>query len=724
MKFGLSLIVVGLMLFALFAPGSAYAVVPAFSHTNLDVLPVDPGNDGPNRDPFEDYPDWIFYDDGDGQLYLNGPNDFWSKVTFTVNTPFQLQAIAVLPYNPRNNFDDPMAVRVYAEGRNHQLGDLLLDLEVESVNGLQGQEPWNYIDLEENQYIEFEEGANFTIMYQVPGGPANGNGYWNYIDGQNNASRSSYTTTNPPPANHGSWTAMPGDLLIRAGGEYLEDFFDLELVTLWNEEQTWLLTPGMESTFVVKVANLGNDVELFVINFQMQNADGENVWQHQVMWEEQGGIANDDTIDVVCDEAFEAPDELGSYSLTTFIEVEGDADDWNNQGFLEQIVFDPENAPDTWIGYVDDTYENLINYGTGTHMTAAFHHPGEAFESRLTMEEFRFWAESANGRQIDVDVAVAVLDLEARRLTTVWQGAVETTGEVEGEWIDVQVRYENEEGVSIGPGQAFMATFVMADSLNMPMDGTDPIAGTNFEMPWAMLQSYDDGGNYSFANIGDFPIQAKLIPSVAPPPGKSLKLVPEILEFGYELELNTEYTIEALLISEGAEAVNITQIRVSPGAANYVTVNPNRNITIESQDTVVVTVTFQTAQEIEIDHTILIQNDTDVINIYWTVRASTYPMAVREEIRPGIPEQIELSQNHPNPFNPITSIDFALTKTSDVSFDVFDMSGRLVQEVYHGSLPAGYHTVEIDASDLPAGVYLYRLVTDGFVGTKKMVLMK
>ena len=83
-----------------------------------------------------------------------------------------------------------------------------------------------------------------------------------------------------------------------------------------------------------------------------------------------------------------------------------------------------------------------------------------------------------------------------------------------------------------------------------------------------------------------------------------------------------------------------------------------------------------------------------------------------------------LEGNYPNPFNPSTEIRFSLSKASTASLVVYDMTGRVVAELLDGSLGAGSHSVTWNASNLPSGVYVYRLQTGDFVERKLMTLLK
>lgn len=95
-----------------------------------------------------------------------------------------------------------------------------------------------------------------------------------------------------------------------------------------------------------------------------------------------------------------------------------------------------------------------------------------------------------------------------------------------------------------------------------------------------------------------------------------------------------------------------------------------------------------------------------------------------EPISSLIPEKFELYQNYPNPFNPTTNIKFDLPKASKVKLSVYNSLGQKVAELFNGELAAGTFRYSWNASNMASGIYFYRMETDDFVTTKKLVLLK
>ncbi len=91
-----------------------------------------------------------------------------------------------------------------------------------------------------------------------------------------------------------------------------------------------------------------------------------------------------------------------------------------------------------------------------------------------------------------------------------------------------------------------------------------------------------------------------------------------------------------------------------------------------------------------------------------------------------IPDHFSLSQNYPNPFNPSTKIRFEISGSSAAQtfISVYDILGREVATLVNEELKPGTYEVDWNASDFPSGVYFYKLETEYFTETKRMILLK
>ena len=102
-----------------------------------------------------------------------------------------------------------------------------------------------------------------------------------------------------------------------------------------------------------------------------------------------------------------------------------------------------------------------------------------------------------------------------------------------------------------------------------------------------------------------------------------------------------------------------------------------------------------------------------------------------DEITDGLtPNHFALSDNYPNPFNPVTSFSFSLPQSTEVSINIYSVLGKKVATVFNGSAKPGTYKVtwngkDINGRNLPSGLYIYELDAGiHFKQTKKMTLIK
>ncbi len=106
------------------------------------------------------------------------------------------------------------------------------------------------------------------------------------------------------------------------------------------------------------------------------------------------------------------------------------------------------------------------------------------------------------------------------------------------------------------------------------------------------------------------------------------------------------------------------------------------------------------------------------------LRVITLGQATDSEGSDELPSSMTLDQNYPNPFNPSTNIQFDIDTSQQVRLSVFDMMGREVAMLVDGVMPAGEHSVQFEADNLPGGAYLYRLSLGTHVESRIMTLLK
>ena len=94
-----------------------------------------------------------------------------------------------------------------------------------------------------------------------------------------------------------------------------------------------------------------------------------------------------------------------------------------------------------------------------------------------------------------------------------------------------------------------------------------------------------------------------------------------------------------------------------------------------------------------------------------------------------VPDEFKLEQNYPNPFNPTTIIRFQVKDSRFVTLKVYDILGKEITTLVNEKLQPGTYEVPFSINQssgyqMPSGVYFYKLITNGFIETKKMLMIK
>ena len=114
------------------------------------------------------------------------------------------------------------------------------------------------------------------------------------------------------------------------------------------------------------------------------------------------------------------------------------------------------------------------------------------------------------------------------------------------------------------------------------------------------------------------------------------------------------------------------------------------------------------------------EGDVDPL-IYHTTNGGN---AITQNPSIAVPDDFELFQNFPNPFNPVTQIKYSLSRDEFISLKIHSSSGKEIRTLLESTQYAGSHTITFDASDIPSGLYFYTLTAINYSRTLKMVLLK
>lgn len=107
-----------------------------------------------------------------------------------------------------------------------------------------------------------------------------------------------------------------------------------------------------------------------------------------------------------------------------------------------------------------------------------------------------------------------------------------------------------------------------------------------------------------------------------------------------------------------------------------------------------------------------------------TFRGSTFQKESIEFSEDPVDENLNIISAYPNPFNPATTFSYTLKNSGRVKLSIYDIRGRLVENLVNSFKPAGRYNVTFGGNHLASGIYIYRFETDMFVKTDKLMLIK
>ncbi|MBK8553831.1 MAG: T9SS type A sorting domain-containing protein [Ignavibacteria bacterium] len=181
-----------------------------------------------------------------------------------------------------------------------------------------------------------------------------------------------------------------------------------------------------------------------------------------------------------------------------------------------------------------------------------------------------------------------------------------------------------------------------------------------------------------------------------------------------------------VIILDSIFNVHTTAIGTSTGEADYVAIkydSSGNQIYLVTYDSGDITYDYVYNLALDKDGSIVLTGEfAGTTGNYGTVKFSPIKTGILENNIQSL--GYYLSQNYPNPFNPRTVISYQLLIPAYVSLKVYDVLGNEITTLVEGKKIAGTYEIDFDGSNMSSGIYFYKLITDGFVVTKRMVLLK
>lgn len=275
-----------------------------------------------------------------------------------------------------------------------------------------------------------------------------------------------------------------------------------------------------------------------------------------------------------------------------------------------------------------------------------------------------------------------------------------------GETFDVYV-YDGSNG-ALSSGIIITGGNIFARTLNEQGEATFSFTGASFPTD-GTYRSMEIRYNPNNGTV-DYYLEGTLITSNPYPGGRT----PDYMFFGQRNEVSGAY-------------MDVDNIRVERlySPFNWLTTETFSGIIAPGEsETVNLTLSAVDVETGDYNTVLLLRSNDPNNPVIEVPITASIEMATSSEILSDVPQKPTLSQNYPNPFNPTTNIEFTLNQASNVTLEVFNITGQKVATLVQDRMPAGSHQQRFDASGLASGIYMYRLQTGQYTMTRQMILIK
>jgi hypothetical protein len=677
---------------------------PVMSKFDPSEIVLSPSGEVHDRATLDDpQPDTLFYDDGNPQYYF-GTVNYYVYVRFTPPADFQLRSIYVVVWSP---VAGTCSLFVHLPGAGTNPGTLLSSTTFPLSVG------FFWYDVNLPAPLDFTAQQNFLIVVgRATGGNQDPPAGWHMLFDQGTTTSRSLRTGSNGSRMTGPYQAVSGDYPIRAGGVNAP-LTDISVVQCFNSVQpsgrpSFNVLPEAQMRFKGEVSNAGNLViSADTVSWSVRGPGGTVVFTDQAT----GGPLALHAHAVLQTPTIFSPTTVGEYIVTCVSRAAGDA---NAENDTTRLRFFVGNQP-RWFRYDDNAApESHVNYSAGNGWGASF----RPVSYTAAIESVR--VEISTTAAVPGDLRIYRSDAEGLPGgAALWQ----STPTLVSGWNVVAVNPP----VEIYQGESFALAYLWTGGALGKDDSPPNCAGID-SMGTVSWQVSGSGATWNADNSGNWALQVYLDTSSALPPYPTIETDPDdTLQFGQvDTTGSTSSTVDLVIYNRGSsEPLGVTQMSIIPALnRSAFTINPT-TLTVPASDSAIVQITFNPATARTYNGSLTITNNSvNMPMLILTIRAEGVRADAVEMPDGSLPGEFALEQNFPNPFNPATDIRFALPVASHARLTVFNVIGQEIAVLADGMRSAGVHTVTFDASQLPAGVYFYRLEAGSFSDIRKMLLLK
>ncbi len=286
---------------------------------------------------------------------------------------------------------------------------------------------------------------------------------------------------------------------------------------------------------------------------------------------------------------------------------------------------------------------------------------------------------------------------------------IQNNGLASGDITGIEITNATEDDFT-SPDLTFPVTLGAGESVTKDVIWTPQTAGA-LNGNLAIIHTEDENGTTSDVAITGLAAQYP-----------SLVFPDTAVEFGIVMDDNPVGSLSFDIQNDGAGEGVIDTILIATTHTDEITVSTTMPFTIAAGATVTVTLAWNPttlgdmATSMQINHNDVANGGQQVVNI-----TGSYQSDVSEN---NLPDEYFLAQNHPNPFNPVTSINFGLKEAGNVTIKVYNTNGQEVVTLAEGYKAAGSYRTQFNGQNLASGVYFYVLEVNNFRSLKKMLLIR